>query len=366
MEAVSAEAPQVALSKGEVTGVILLYVAIGISTAVAIALSITIGNAYPILAGLGVVSFILGLRHGFDADHIAAIDNTTRKLLNQGEKPLTVGTWFSLGHSTIIAGLLVALVVATDFIANNITNFAAYGAVIGTVISGVFLCIIGFINLLIVFELYGTFHGLRSGKLDQARLEEQLNQRGFMNRIFGGLFRFVNKPWQIYPIGILFGLGFDTATEVAFLALGVTAATAFNHPPLWTIMILPFMFTCGMVLSDTTDGVSMRYAYGWAFLNPIRKIYYNLTITVISVLVAFLIGGVEFLQVISRELGWSGPVWATLQGISFTRLGLLIIGVFLVAWIVAMAVYRLKGYERTGFGAAPSGPPQKEPEPTVT
>jgi high-affinity nickel-transport protein len=348
------EASPVTLSRSEVWQVVGLYVGIGGATAAAAFLSLTIGQLYPLLAGLGLVCYILGLRHGFDADHIAAIDNTTRKLLQQDQRPLTVGTWFSLGHSTIVTGLLVTLVLATDFIARNINNFASIGQVLGTLVSGVFLCLIGLINLVISLGLYRIFKQLRQGKLDHAELEDQLNKRGFMNRFFHRIFRIVNRPWQIYPVGVLFGLGFDTATEVAFLALGVGVATQLHHPPLWTILILPIMFTCGMVLSDTTDGISMRYAYGWAFLKPVRKIYYNLTITIVSVLVAFLIGGVEFLQVISGELGWNAPFWHWLQNLDFETFGVIIVGVFLVTWVAAMAFYRYKKFEEVGFGPPPA------------
>jgi high-affinity nickel-transport protein len=305
-----------------------------------------------IFSGLAITAYVLGLRHGFDADHIAAIDNTTRKLLNEKQRPLTVGTWFSLGHSTIVCAMIAALVVATQFIQSNYHSFEAVGSVLGTAISGVFLFVIGLVNLVIVAEVYRLFRGLRDRELDQKQLDEQMEKRGFLYRYFGSLFRVVRKPWQIYPIGVLFGLGFDTATEVLLIAFAVGLGLSV---PLWAVMLLPVLFTCGMVLSDTTDGFAMRYAYGWAFLKPIRKVYYNLTLTVISVLVAFLIGGVELLQTFSGELGLRGPFWAWLDGLDFETVGFGIVALFIGAWLIAMAIYRYNRYEEIGFG--PATPP---------
>jgi high-affinity nickel-transport protein len=307
-----------------------------------------------LFTGLAITAYILGIRHGFDADHIAAIDNTTRKLLNDGKRPLTVGTWFSLGHSTVVCGMIVALVAATEFISQQYNNFAAVGAVLGTLISGAFLFIIGIVNVIIVLEVYRMFRGVRDGKLDQKALDQQMLKRGFLNRIFGRFFKIVKEPWQIYPIGVLFGLGFDTATEVLIIGLAVVVATS-GAIPLWAVLFLPLLFTCGMVLSDTTDGFAMRYAYGWAFNHPIRKIFYNLTLTVISVLVAFAIGGVELLQVISTELGWGGPFWAWLDNLDFEALGIGIVVLFIGSWAVAMTIYYVKGYEKIGWG--PTEPP---------
>ncbi len=307
-----------------------------------------------IFTGLAITAYILGVRHGFDVDHIAAIDNTTRKLLNDGKRPLTVGTWFSLGHSTIVCGMIVGLVVAVNFISRSYTTFASVGAILGTLISGVFLFLIGIVNVIIVLEVYRIFRGLRDGALDQKALDEQMNKRGFLYRYFGKLFRVINEPWQIYPIGVLFGLGFDTATEV--LLIGLAVGAAYSGIPLWAVLFLPALFTCGMVLSDTTDGVSMRYAYGWAFSHPIRKVFYNLTLTVISVLVAFVIGGVELLQVLSSELGWGGWFWTGLQNLDFESLGFAVVGLFLGCWAIALAIYRWKGYEKVGFGPGPPGP----------
>jgi nickel/cobalt transporter (NiCoT) family protein len=315
-----------------------------------------------LFTGLAITAYILGVRHGFDADHIAAIDNTTRKLLNDGKRPLTVGTWFSLGHSTIVCAMILALVVVTEFIQKQYNTFAAVGAVLGTLISGIFLFIIGIVNVIIVLDVYRMFRGVRDQELDQKALDEQMNKRGFLNRIFGRFFRVVTEPWQIYPIGVLFGLGFDTATEVLIIGLAVVVAGS-GAIPLWAVLILPLLFTCGMVLSDTTDGFAMRYAYGWAFNHPIRKIFYNLTLTVISVMVAFAIGGVELMQVLSGELGWRGPFWSAIDGINFETLGIGIVVLFLASWGVAMAIYYAKGYEKIPWGPAAS-PSSPEGDPT--
>ncbi|MFZ0830764.1 MAG: HoxN/HupN/NixA family nickel/cobalt transporter [Thermoplasmata archaeon] len=304
-----------------------------------------------LFTGLAITAYVLGLRHGFDADHIAAIDNTTRKLLNDGQRPLTVGTWFSLGHSTIVCGMIVALVVVTNWLSSHFHLFSTVGAVVGTLISGVFLFVIGIVNAIIVLEVYRMFKGVRDGRLDQKALDDQMNKRGFLNRIFGRFFKVVREPWQIYPIGVLFGLGFDTATEVLIISIAIVFAA--SGVPIWAVLFLPLLFTCGMVLSDTSDGFAMRYAYGWAFNHPVRKIFYNLTLTVISVLVAFAIGGVELLQVLSGEFGWGGPFWRWLDSLNFETLGIGIVGLFLGSWVIAMGIYWWKGYGRIGFGVAP-------------
>src|SRR5208337_3237038 len=270
--------------------------------------SFVIGEIAVVLAGLGLICYVLGLRHGVDVDHIAAIDNTTRKLIQQGKRPSTVRMWFSLGHSTIVVALIVGLVLATRAVATNIPALESSGAIVGTLVSGGFLWIIGLINAIIVLGIYKVFQGLKQGKLNQDELDNLLDKRGFMNRLFHPLFKIVSEPWQIYPIGVLFGLGFDTATEVALIAISVGVGVS-TDIPLYYILVLPLMFTCGMVLIDTTDGVLMRVAYGWAFLNPLRKVYYNLTVTIISVMVAWVVGSIEVFQVLSTELNLSGGFW---------------------------------------------------------
>ena len=329
-----------------------LYLAVISITALGFVAATLIGQSYAILAGLGLVAYMFGLRHGVDADHIAAIDNTTRKLLQEGKRPLTVGTWFSLGHSTIVIGLIIAFIFATRAVTSLIPSLQNVGNIIGTLISGIFLFIIGLINVIVVLDINRIFHNLRDGNLNENELESALNKRGFMNRYFGKLFKVVEKPWQIYPIGLLFGLGFDTASEVALIALSVGVGVNSNVP-LWMIFILPLMFTCGMVMVDTTDGVSMMLAYGWAFLKPIRKIYYNLTITIISVLVAFLIGGIELIQVLAVEFGISGGIWDGLNTLDFETMGYGVVAIFIVSWLISVAYYKYKGFENKNVQKAP-------------
>ncbi len=361
--ATSGTGPDLRLTRAEKARVAVLYVAILGATLLGFLLAFAYlphqvaGAAWSgglLFTGLALTAYVLGLRHGFDADHIAAIDNTTRKLLREGKRPLTVGTWFSLGHSTVVCGMIVALVVAFGFVSRQYHLFAQVGSVVGTVISGVFLVLIGIVNLVIVAEVYALFRGLKERRFDRAALDAQMDQRGFLYRYFGRLFRMIEEPRQIYPVGILFGLGFDTATEVIIIAIstGLAFSGAF---PLWAVLILPLLFTCGMVLSDTTDGIAMRYAYGWAFLRPIRKVYYNLTLTLISVLVAFAVGGIELLQVLARELGLTGPLWSFVGGLDFEEVGIAIVLLFVGAWLVSLVIYRWKRYEEIDL--------REEPEP---
>ncbi len=349
------------LRRGEWLTMGSIFAAIAATTVLAFVAVYLVSSRWPVVAGLGLVAYVLGLRHGFDADHIAAIDNTTRKLIRDGRRPLTVGTWFSLGHSTVVCGMIVALVLVTQAVTSHLEQLRTLGSVIGTLVSGAFLVVIGLVNVLIVVEIAGMFHAARRGEFDEGRYEAELSQRGFLYRYFYRLFRIVREPWQIYPIGVLFGLGFDTATEVALIALSVGLGVGVaGSAPLWTILLLPLLFTCGMVLSDTSDGFAMRYAYGWAFEHPIRKIFYNLTLTVISVLVAFAVGGLELLGVLASELGWSGPFWGALRDLSgnFELVGYAVVALFVGAWLVALAIYRWKGYERR---LLPPGPPERRP-----
>ncbi|MEO9320113.1 MAG: HoxN/HupN/NixA family nickel/cobalt transporter [Nitrososphaera sp.] len=336
----------VGLTAGEKSRIILLFVPIVAATVLGFAASYLIGNLSLPLAGLGIAAFVFGLRHGVDADHIAAIDNTTRKLMQEGKRPLTVGTWFSLGHSTIVILLVVALIVSTRAIAGEIPSLQSIGSTIGTSISGGFLAAIGIVNVAIAAGVYRVYKQVHAGNLDAVHLEELLNKRGILVRYFGPLFKLVRKPWQIYPVGILFGLGFDTASEVALIAISVGIGVS-STIPMWMILILPFMFTCGMVLVDTLDSVTMRLAYGWAFVKPIRKVYYNLTITIISVLVALVIGGVELLQVLSGQLKLAGTFWTWLANLDFETLGYALIGIFAVSWLVSIAIYKLRRIENT-------------------
>jgi high-affinity nickel-transport protein len=334
----------IGLSRNEKIKIALVYSSIALATAVGFITSTIVGRLSVLLAGLGTITYVFGLRHGVDADHIAAIDNTTRKLMQDNQRPFTVGMWFSLGHSTIVVGLIVALVFATRTIIGRIPALESGGAIIGTTVSGVFLWLMGIVNMVIVLSIYRIFKGLRQGKLNQSELEALLDNRGFLNRYFRPLFKIVKRPWQIYPIGVLFGLGFDTATEIALIAISVGIGVS-SSVPVWMILVLPFMFTCGMVLIDTTDGVTMRVAYGWAFLNPIRKIYYNLTVTVISVLVALAIGTAELLQVIASELNLTGSFWVWLVGLDFETIGFGIIIIFISSWLISVAIWKYRRFD---------------------
>ncbi len=333
------------LSRDEKIKLATIFTVLIAVTVVGFSAAFVIGKIAVVLGGLGIVAYVFGLRHGVDADHIAAIDNTTRKLMQEGKRPTTVGMWFSLGHSTVVVALIIALILATRAVATNIPALQSTGAILGTLVSGSFLWIIGFINAVIVIGIYKIFQTLKQGKLNQEELDNLLENRGFMNRFFRPLFRVISKPWHIYPVGVLFGLGFDTASEVALIAISVGIGVS-TSIPLYYILILPLLFTCGMVTVDTADGVAMRVAYGWAFLNPIRKIYYNLTVTVISVLVAWAVGTIELLQVLSTELNLNGLFWSWLNAINFELIGFGIIGIFILSWLASFGYWRYKKYDK--------------------
>jgi len=338
------------LSRNEKVKVAMIYSGLGVATVVAFITSAIVGSMTTLLAGLGIVSYVLGLRHGLDADHIAAIDNTTRKLMQDKDKngvnqrPFTVGMWFSLGHSVLICLLVVSLIFAARLVLSQIPGLANGGNIIGTAVSGIFLFLIGIVNVVIVNNVYRTFKKLKEGRLTQAEIQERLDKAP--PRYFRSLFKVVKRPWQIFPIGVLFGLGFDTATQVALVAISVGLGVS-SAVPVWMILILPLMFTCGMVTTDTTEGVTMRMAYGWAFLNPLRKVYYNLTITIISVLVAFVIGAVEIAQVVGMELNLTAPFWNWLINLDFETIGLVIVGTFLASWFVSVAIWKYRRFEET-------------------
>jgi high-affinity nickel-transport protein len=345
------------LSRNEKIRIAIIFSVLLVVTAIGFSAAFVIGKIAVVLGGLGIVAYVFGLRHGVDADHIAAIDNTTRKLMQEGKRPYTVGMWFSLGHSTVVVALIIGLIFATRVVTTNIPSLQSTGAIVGTLVSGSFLWIIGFINAVIVIGIYKIFQTLKQGKLNQEELDNLLENRGFMNRFFRPLFRVINKPWHIYPIGVLFGLGFDTASEVALIAISVGIGVS-TSIPIYYILILPLLFTCGMVTVDTADGVAMRVAYGWAFLNPIRKIYYNLTVTVISVLVAWAIGTIELLQVLSTELNLSGLFWSWLNTINFEMIGFGIIGIFIMSWLISFGYWRVKKYDELNLF--------KQVEPSIT
>jgi nickel/cobalt transporter (NiCoT) family protein len=292
--------------------------------------------------GVGLTAYTLGMRHAFDADHISAIDNTTRKLMGDGQRPLSVGFWFSLGHSTIVFALAVLLAVGVKAIVGPVENDTSalhhYTGLIGTSVSGTFLYAIAIINIVILVGILRVFRDMREGSYDEAELEQQLNNRGFMSRIFGRVMRSISRPWQMYPVGVLFGLGFDTATEVALLVLAGTSAAA--GLPWYAILCLPVLFAAGMSLLDTIDGSFMNFAYGWAFSQPVRKVYYNITITGLSVAVALIIGTVELLSLVANQLGWTGGFWDWVGGLDLNTLGFVIVGLFVATWAAALLIWR--------------------------
>ena len=315
-----------------------------------------LGNSGLFGASVGLLAYTFGLRHAFDADHIAAVDNTTRKLLTDNamketagippsriRRPLSVGFWFSLGHSTIVFGLAVLLSLGVKTLAAPVENdrsaLHSVTGVIGASVSGVFLWVLGIINLAVLLGIVKVFREMRTGGFNEQQLEEQLNRRGLMNRLLNGLTKSVRKPWQIYPIGLLFGLGFDTATEVGLLVLAGGAA-AFNLP-FYAVLVLPILFAAGMCLADTVDGVFMNAAYSWAFAKPVRKVFYNITITAISVAVALIIGSIELLGVLADQAKInSGPI-AAIAGINLDYAGYGIVALFLASWLAALLVWRL-------------------------
>jgi len=293
----------------------------------------------PALAGLGTLAFTFGLRHAFDADHIAAIDNTTRKLLQDGQRPLGVGFFFSLGHSTIVFVLAGGFAVAAKTVHSQIPAFEAYGGYLSATVSGTFLWIIGILNLIVLIDILRIFFEMRTRTYDRERLEARLLDRGLMNRFYlGRLSQRIDASWKMYPLGALFGLGFDTATEVGLLAISAGVAT--HHVPFLAVLSLPILFAAGMSLMDTADGAFMSQAYGWAFSNPIRKVYYNITVTTLSVTVALLIGSIELLQVLSAKLSLEGGFWDWLNNLDFGHIGYAIVTAFVVTWAVSIAVWK--------------------------
>jgi high-affinity nickel-transport protein len=302
-----------------------------------------LGTSGAFAIGTGVTAYTLGLRHAFDADHISAIDNTTRKLMAEGKKPLSVGFFFSLGHSTIVFALAFLFAIGVRALSgqvrddrstlHNVTNW------IGTGVSGTFLYVIAALNLVILWGIVKVFLEMRRGRYSESELEQQLNSRGLMNRFFRRFSTAVTKPWQMYLIGLLFGLGFDTASEVALLFLAAGAAGA--GLPFYAILCLPILFAAGMSLLDTIDGSFMNFAYGWAFSKPVRKVFYNITITGLSVAVALGIGTIELGGLIAQKVGAHGSFWTWLENVNINTLGFIIAGMFVLTWVLAMAVWRL-------------------------
>jgi high-affinity nickel-transport protein len=298
--------------------------------------------------GTGILAYTLGMRHAFDADHIAAIDNTTRKLINDDQRPLTVGFFFSLGHSSVVFLLAVLLNLGIRGLDSQVgtsgSGLQHTTNLVGTLISGFFLFLIAALNVAILLGILRIFREMREGRYDETELEAQLNNRGLMMRFFGPFARRVDAPWKMYPIGFLFGLGFDTATEVALLVMAGTAVV--SGLPFYAILSLPILFAAGMSLFDTLDGCFMNFAYDWAFSRPIRKVFYNLTITGLSVFVAFFIGAVEVMALLAGDAHLSGGFWSVVEAFNINTAGYFIVGVFVVTWVVALCVWRFGRIEQ--------------------
>ena len=301
-----------------------------------------LGEAGVLGVALGLLAYTLGMRHAFDADHIAAIDNTIRKLMAEKRRPMSVGFWFSLGHSTIVFGLVVLIALGIRALAGQVGNESSplqrITGVVGVAVSGTFLMVIGILNLVVLIGIIAVFRRMRAGEFDEQALEAQLNNRGFLNRILSGVTRSVRKPWHMYPLGVLFGLGFDTATEIGLLVLAGGAA-AFSLP-WYAILTLPILFAAGMSLLDTLDGVFMNVAYGWAFAKPVRKVYYNITVTSLSVAVALVIGGIELISILVDKAGITTGPLAAIASVDLTFVGYGIVAFFVLAWLVSITVWR--------------------------
>jgi nickel/cobalt transporter (NiCoT) family protein len=301
----------------------------------------------PALLGIAFLAYVFGLRHAFDADHIAAIDNVVRKLMQQDKAPYAVGLFFSLGHSTIVVLASVAIAATADVLQGPVSSLHAIGSTIGTAVSALFLLVIGIANLFILRGVWRAFIRVRAGAaINEGTLDALLDGRGVIARIFRPIFRVVARSCHMYAIGLLFALGFDTATEIGLL--GISASQAAEGLSFWTILVFPALFTAGMTLLDTTDSVVMARAYGWALVNPIRKLWYNLTITATSVVVAIFIGGIEVLGLIGGRLGLEGALWSLvgLLNASLSALGYAVVGIFVAGWIASSLIYRVKGYNR--------------------
>jgi high-affinity nickel-transport protein len=300
----------------------------------------------PALLGTALIAYMFGLRHAFDADHIAAIDNIVRKLMHEGKRPVAAGFFFSLGHSSVVVLASVAIAATAAAMQANLETFHDIGGVVGTSVSALFLLIIGLANIFILKGVWAAFLRARRGeKIVDEDLDALLAGRGLLARLFRRTFRVVSRSWHMYPIGFLFGLGFDTATEIGLL--GIAAAQATQGLSFWSILIFPALFTAGMSLMDTTDSMLMTRAYGWAFVNPVRKLWYNLTITATSVVVAIFIGGLEALGLISDKLGLEGGIWTVVGDINdnLTNFGFAVVAIFVASWILSMLVYRMMGYD---------------------
>lgn len=317
-----------------------LYFVVALLHGVGWGLYLHFAARYPALIGLGLVAYLFGLRHAFDADHIAAIDDTVRYLLQKGQAPLGAGLFFSLGHSTIVLGLALAIAFSGTAVKQHLPQLQSAGGVVGTGVSGIFLWFIGILNLLVLLNILKIWRQATTGGHNHAHLETLLTQRGLLNRLFRGRIRKVmSHSWQMYPLGALFGLGFDTASEIGLLTM--TAGATAGNLPVPAVLSLPILFAAGMTLMDTTDGVLMTKAYDWALLNPVRKIFYNVTTTGLSVAVALVIGTIEILQVLIGVLRLHGSCYDRIARLDFGKLGYVIVTLFLLAWAASVAIWKL-------------------------
>jgi len=326
--------------------VILIYLALFAFNALAWMWALTAFRHQPVLLGTALLAYVFGLRHAVDADHIAAIDNVTRKLMHEGRSALGVGPFFAMGHSTVVLVMSGLISMATLSLSSRFDQVKAYGGVVSTSVSAFFLLLLAAANMSIFLSVYKTFRGVRRGEvLVEEDLDMLLNRRGFLSRLFRPLFMLASRSWHLYPIGLLFGLGFDTATEIGLF--GIAATQADHGLSLGAVMCLPVLFTAGMTLVDTTDGILMMGAYRWAFVRPIRKIYYNMTITFVSVMVAVVIGSVEALGLIGDKFAMHGPFWHLIGEISshFGLLGYFVIGLFLLSWLVSIIIYKVRRFD---------------------
>lgn len=324
--------------RGRLAGLYGLLIAVNLAVWV---WALFLFRAHPVLLGTALLAYSFGLRHAVDADHIAAIDNVTRKLMQEGRRPVSVGFWFSAGHSTVVVLAALAIAATTTELARHFDSWRNVGSVLGTLVSTVFLFAIAAMNIVILVGVWRSFRAVRRGEaFAEQDFDLLLNSRGLLARLFRPMFRLVTRSWHMLPLGFLFGLGFDTATEVALL--GISATQAGQGMSVWSIMVFPALFAAGMSLVDTTDGVLMLGAYNWAFVKPMRKLYYNLVITAVSVVVAVLIGGIEGLGLIGGQLGLGGWFWDGIGALNdnFGSLGFIIIGVFIFAWIASLLIYR--------------------------
>jgi high-affinity nickel-transport protein len=338
--------------RGKVIGIYTFLLAANIGPWV---WAILVFHSRPVLLGTALLAYSFGLRHAVDADHIAAIDNVTRKLMQEGKRPVTIGFFFSIGHSLVLLIGTAIIAVAVVGLQKGFDTFNEVAGIISTIVSGSFLLVMAIMNLMIARSVYQTYrHVRRGGHYDDDSFNILLNNRGLIARLLRPLFRLVEQGWQMLPVGFLFGLGFDTVTEVSLLTVAATEAS--KGLPVWSILAFPALFCAGMSLIDTTDGILMLGAYGWAFVKPIRKLYYNLTITIVSAIVAILVGGIETLGLIGGELNLQGWFWDRMSDLNnnFGLLGYGIIGIFAAAWIISFIVYRVKKLDEVEIGRAGS------------